>query len=556
MNKPSARRIRPLALLLLLSATCANAQVTLTVGLNFIGSSFTTNSTALPPDGNGVIGPTRFMEFVNGSIGIYNRTNGLPLLHKSDLKFWADAGLIIPADYSVSDPRVIYDPGTKRWFATQVDFYNAISDPTADANDFLLAVSATANPAGPWKAFIFQSDPDNGFFADFPTLGLDSNAVYISGDFFSFSDPMGPGLVSIPKADLTNASPTIANMTWYGVMDYDVRGDVMQPAVCLDGSVNGSILAMGDIGSDSNPHSNIVWSAVQNGGTPFATLSAPINLTVTPYQVPDNDDLGVPQFTALQPDHTSTLQANDPRLSAKVFAVNGVLYAVNNTELNGHIAIRWYRIRASDQTVLEQGTISDPNLDLFFPSIAANPYGIVVVCCNGSGNNTYISSYAYAGQTVNGHTTFGSHVLLASGANNYHDQNEILSGLLGGGTTPSRWGDYSTLSVDPNDPTQFWTIQTYPSDLDDASGLDDGIWAERITQLTVTAPPQVNLARVGTNVLISWPAYAGGYKLYATGDLRAPVSWSVVNQTTTTNGLQISATIPMARTNAFYRLQQ
>ena len=40
---------------------------------------------------------------------------------------------------------------------------------------------------------MFQADPDNGFFADFPTLGVDSNAVYISGDFFSSSVSIGTG---------------------------------------------------------------------------------------------------------------------------------------------------------------------------------------------------------------------------------------------------------------------------------------------------------------------------------------------------------------------------
>ncbi len=60
---------------ILLATVCAQAQPVVQIGLNFIGSSYSTNSQALPPDGNGVIGPTRFMEFVNGAVAIYNRTN-------------------------------------------------------------------------------------------------------------------------------------------------------------------------------------------------------------------------------------------------------------------------------------------------------------------------------------------------------------------------------------------------------------------------------------------------------------------------------------------------
>jgi hypothetical protein len=93
---------------------------------------------------------------------------------------------------------------------------------------------------------------------------------------------------------LLSATPMIENRHWFGVMDYAVRGAVLQPAICLDGGASGSILAMGDIGNDSDPHSNVVWFAVQNAGGLSPTLTAPANLDVTPYVVPDNVDLGVP----------------------------------------------------------------------------------------------------------------------------------------------------------------------------------------------------------------------------------------------------------------------
>jgi len=543
-----------MASLFLLAAVEAHGQAAIQIGLNYTGSSYLLNSQALPPDPNGVIGPGRFMEFINGSVAIYNRTNGASVQRKSDLKFWADAGLNTSA-IAISDPRVIYDPTTQRWFATQVDFDPGASDPTTEANDFLLAVSTTSDPTKPWNGFKFQADPDNGYFADFPTLGMDSNAVYISGDFYTNSVAVGPGLVSIPKADLIAATPTISNLTWYGVMDYAVRGDVLQPAVCFDGSASGSILAMGDIGSDSSPHSNVVCFAVQNGGGTSPTLSAPVSLTVDPYQVPDNDDLGVPQFVAPQPDGTTLLQANDARFCARVFAVGGVLYAVHTTELNGRMAVRWYRIRAANQTLLEQGTIADTNLDLFFPCIAANQYGTVVIGCNGSSLNTYISCYAYAGQTVNGQTTFGSSTLLQSGVVNYHDENDIVGDLLGS-PTPSRWGDYNTLSVDAADPTQFWTIQMYPSGIDTASGFDEGIWSTQITQLIVTTPPALAIVPSGTNVLVSWPLYASSYQLFSATSLAPPTTWASVTQQPVTNGLVISVTIPHTGSSKFFRLQK
>src|SRR5207245_583371 len=107
-------------------------------------------------------------------------------------------------------------------------------------------------------------------------------------------------------------------------------------------------------------------------------------------------------FDPLQPDGSTTLTANDARLGAKVYAVGGVLYAVHSTELNNRIAVRWYRINAANHALLESGTIADTNLDLFFPSICANANGTVVIACNGSGIDTFVSCFAVAGQIVNG----------------------------------------------------------------------------------------------------------------------------------------------------------
>jgi hypothetical protein len=534
-----------------------NAAVTVSLGQNFTGNTYGVVSQALPPDSNGAIGPTRFMEFVNGVVSVYNRTNGASVQRKTDLKFWADAGLNTSA-IGVSDPRVIFDPQTQRWFASQVDYDPNAPDPTAVANDFLLAVSTSSNPAGTWKAFSFQADPDNGFFADFPTLGVDSNAVYLAGDFYSTGEvPEGSGLVSIPKSDLLLATPTVSNMHWFGVKNLQTNGEVFQPATCFDGSASGSVLSVGDIGSDSSLHSNVVWFAVQNAGGLTPTLTAPVSLTVLPYQVPDNAIAGVPQLTSLQPDGTTTLLANDARFSSKIYAVNGILYAAHNTLYNGRLAIRWYRIRAADHVLLEQGTIAETDLDLSFPSIAANQYGVVVIGCNGTGSSTYLSSFAYVGEIKNGTTTFGSKNLLQAGVGSYHDANEVLQQLLHDldptyNLVNSRWGDYSSTSVDPNDPTHFWTIQMYPSAVDPNTG---GTWSTQITEIIAVNQPQLTIAKSGTNILVSWPTFASNYQLQTTTNLRATNSWTQITAGISTNGLSISALVARTTTAKYFRLK-
>jgi len=519
------------------------------IGQNFTGSTYGINSAAIPPDANGAVGTRYFVEFINGTFAVYNKTNGVNVKRIADTKFWSNAGVVLATSDGITDPRVIYDPISQRWFASMVDFdANAAGgggDPTLESNDFLLAVSLTSDPTGAWKGFLLQADPDNGYFADFPTLGVDAKGVYLSGDFYQGeSNPLGAGLFSFPKADLVAANPVITNATWFGVMNYDLRGEVLQPATCFDGSSAGRIVSASDIGNDSNPHSNIVCFAVQNAASTGATLTASTFIPTLPWVVPDNTELGVPQFSAAQSDGTQNLIADDARLLAKVYAVGGVIYAVQTTEFNGHLAIRWYRIGAADSTLLESGTISDPNLDLFYPSIAANSYGVVVIGYNSSGRAAAISCYAMAGQTIGGVTTFASPLLMKAGTSVYHGDDEILAELEGLPIV-SRWGDYSATSVDPSNPNRFWTIQMYPSGSD--------VWSTQITELITSPQVLLSINRTGTNVALSWPI-APGYHLQSTTNL-SPTSWSNVTQTPLTNSDHLVVTLPISASNQFFRLK-
>ncbi len=519
-----------LCLLGALAAAPAGAALLVSIGQNFTGSTYAQDSFLLPPDANGAVGPNHFAELVNGRFAVFLKTNGTRVKTISDLTFWSQAGVSVPANWAVTDPRLFYDPTVQRWFASQVDF---APNGSATTNHFLLAVSATDDPTGAWKAVAFGSDPTGLNFADFPTLGLDAHGVYLSGDLFdSNENPVGATLVSIPKADLLASAPSAASRTSFGILSYGDFGDVLQPVVAVDGSAGGDVLAVGDLGLDFLPHSTLVASTILNAGGPgAATLDPATTISVDPYLVPINPP---------QPDGSHNLDDGDARVSAPVFRVNGVLFAVHGTEISNRAAIRWYRISATNHTVLESGTIADTNLDLFYPSIAANTNGVVMIGCNGSSLNTFISAYAVAGETINGVTTFGNLLLLKSGVASF--QNVDSRGI-------SRWGDYSTTSVDPADSSRFWTIQTWPSSPQDWSTQIIEMQTIRIG-LTITPTP-TNAA-----MLLCWPSQAGNFQLQSTADLGAINSWTLVNQARVTNGNQICVSVPSSGAAQFFRLKQ
>ena len=116
-----------------------------------------TDSTALPPDCNGALGPTNYVEFINGRYSVFDKTTAARVQTFTDLTFWSRAGISVPSPrWAVTDPRLVYDPLSQRWFAVQVDFdtRNLIN-----SNHFLLAVSGTIDPTGPWQGFAITSDP-------------------------------------------------------------------------------------------------------------------------------------------------------------------------------------------------------------------------------------------------------------------------------------------------------------------------------------------------------------------------------------------------------------
>ncbi len=132
--------------------------------------------------------------------------------------------------------------------------------------------------------------------------------------------------------------------------------------------------------------------------------------------------------------------------------------------------MRWFEINASDNQLLQEGLISDSDLDLLYPSIAVNEFGDMVVGFTGTSENQFPSAYAVVGETDQaGNTAFDNLILLQAGVDDYErldSQNR------------NRWGDYSATVLDPSDPFRFWTFQEFVSAED--------IWAIQITELLLT----------------------------------------------------------------------
>ncbi len=499
----------------------------LVVGQNFQGVTLDDDITLnpgtriRPPDSMGAIGPNYFVEFVNNAFAIYNKANGslaVPTISASN--FWINKAGISSSIVSegLSDPRILFDPNSQRWFAAQITVRST-------GNHVLLARSDTADPTGTWKGVSFVG---NAGGADYPTLGLDRNAVYIGTNNFtsltadgvriannpvalppsSFAQPSsdlkpsdvstqaftGVSLFSIPKADLLASTPSLANMTSFQNLDANARGFTLQGATNFgppSADNHGVIIAV-----DNQFFGRIDRTTINGPGGPGATLSPTtvINVAATSFPNP-----------ARQPDGTRNIDALDDRFSASVYQVGNLLYLAHAITVGTHDAIRWSILNELTNAVVQEGTLSDPNFDLFQPSILANTFGEVVIGYNRSDSTALgaagnISSFAVAGTTTGGVLTFGAPMLLRQGVvGNYHIDDPTGTMLL------ERWGDYSATTLDPSDPHSFWTIQEFP--LTDGS-TTQARWATQITQLTfvqaVPEPSALTLLGLGSFGLIGY----------------------------------------------------
>jgi hypothetical protein len=442
--------------------------VAASVGVNFSGinlnQTIALGTGAIPPDMGMAVGPGQIVQLVNGGYQVYDKTGAAQGGVITDSTFWNNAGIATSVTSpGISDPRVIFDQGSGHFFASQINV-------SSTGNQVLLGVSNTSNPLDGWKAVNFRG---NVGFADFPMLGLDQNGVYVSTNNFASSVGAfsGVSVFSIPKSDLLLGTPTLARLTGFENLNANTVGFGLNPAIDFGGN-HGAILAI------SNTNFNqAVASNVSGSGGAGATLSSPTVLT----GLKDGDVVA-----QRQPDGTRSVDGGDDRFGSAPFVVGNLLYATNTiTDNNNGIndSVHWLIEDLTTHGVLAQGLVSDPNFDFSYSSIAANANGDFLLGFNRSGGandpTNNISAYAEACHYDGTTATCENPLLLAQGLRgDYH---------LDSGSPPSRWGDYSSIAVDPTNPNTFWTALEIPIA---NSGGGQSRWGTQITQINLNAVPE------------------------------------------------------------------
>jgi hypothetical protein len=435
-----------------------------TVSTTFLGTQVSETG-ATPPDAMGAVGPTQFIVAVNGRIRSFSKSSGLAdsvLNLDSDVFFHSVMTPPTSTNFT-TDPRIRFDRLTQRWIVMMIDVPGGNANL---ANRLMIAVSdsGTVKPSTIWTYYALSASANS--FADYPTLGIDKNALYIGCNMFKLSDGSfnGTNAYVIRKSSIMSGGSIVS--TRFILVDSNSTNN---PGLYTPQGVDNFDTTATNgyfIGCDNASFGLLQMRTVSSpGGSP--TISANIPITVPATYFP----LKVPHLGNTRGSN-GYLDAIDDRLFMAVVR-NGFLWTAQNIAVsNSGVAsssgtrdgIRWYQLQNLDATpsLVQSGTLYDPASPndgtkrfYWMPSIMVSGQGHAAMSFSTAGVGEYANAATVGRLADDPAGTMENTVLYTSSSTSYNPSYDI------GGTGGRRWGDYSFTSLDPNDDMTFWTIAEY-----------------------------------------------------------------------------------------------
>jgi hypothetical protein len=426
-----------------------------------------------PPDPVGDVGPNHYVEMVNLGFAVYSKTGTLLLGPVDTGTLWS--GFAVPDCTDASgDPIVLYDQLMDRWLLSQFTT-SGLFDPNKPFWN-CVAVSTSGDPTGTYYRYAFET-ANFQFFPDYPKYGVWTDSYVITTREFGPTVEYGIGIYALEKNKMVNGLakaravsffldgnlPGVLPLVGDGLLPADIDGkqkpktDTAIPIVGTqdDGGGYGATFDALNI-FDLKVH----WNA---GTTSTATLALATQLptaafdSIFPCAPTSRDCLPEPGITntAQYLDILSYRQRPTWRLAYRNFKSYETLVTNQSVEaLPGVAGVRWYEIRrgaAGSYSIYQQGTYAPGDgIHRWMGSIAQDKKGNMAL-----GYSVVNGVDVYPGIRYTGR--------LAGDALGQMTQGEgtIISGSGVQTTTNSRWGDYTSMNIDPVDDCTFWYVNEY-----------------------------------------------------------------------------------------------
>jgi hypothetical protein len=447
------------------------------------------DTSRIPPDTHGAVGPNHLVVAHNGRVRILNRSGAI-VSTVSLVGFWAS---LSSAPVDIFDPKILYDPYGNRWMITSV------AERKSAASSVLIGVSQTSDPTGNWNLYRIDADSTDLLWADFPSIGFNKNWIVVQANMFPIVDGKG-SFVShffvFNKANLYGGGQGLYTLL---KTPPDIS-DTIVPAITYDSTLS-TMYMVEDYNSNANGNGYLglysITGAVGSEVLNIANVTTPTLISTpnpwddSPPTVSGTDDFA-PQLST-----TLKVQNNDSRIQNVVYR-NGSLWCVQTVFLPAggsptRSAIQWWQISTTG-TIIQRGRIDDSTGNTFyaFPSIAVNSANDVLIGYSRYSASQYVTAnYSFRAGTDPANTLRDDTVLKAGEASYFKTANA---------TPPrNRWGDYSSSVVDPVNDKDMWTIQEYAAT--PVNGVDKwGTWWGRVSLTAAPQPPTLQLSAASYNV--------------------------------------------------------
>ena len=408
-----------------------------------------------PPDTNGAVGSTQFFEIVNLAYAVYDKATGKKVLGPGAIhNIWK--GFPGPCGKSDGgDPVVLWDKLAQRWLVSQLEINGANLD--------CIAVSTTADATGSYNRYVYSY---NGEGPDYPKFSVWPDAYYQSINAYGqgFGEPCAydrNAMIAGNAAAQVCFPPDGRN---FSMLPSDVDGSRLPPS--------GAPAHFVELGNDSNQLT--YWDFHVDFANPQnSTFTGPNNITVPNYfEACGDGGTCIPQ-----PLGGNRLDSLSDRLMFRNAYRNFgdhesmvLTHSVGPGEgSRAASALRWYELRAtppgSTFTLYQAGTFRDTAISLWMGSIAMDKMGDIAIGFSASSSTVY-PSIGYTGRVPGDPLgTLESAKIAVTGSAVQQDA--------------TRWGDYSSMSVDPVDDCTFWYSQEYYNQ--EHGGAASMDWSTRVT---------------------------------------------------------------------------
>ena len=405
----------------------------------------------VPPDTNGDVGKDHYVQFINLILAIYDKDTGARIFGPvAGNSIWSGFGGVCET-HNDGDPVVLYDHLADRWLVSQF----AIA---ADGHQ-CVAVSATGDPTGAYHRYDFVVSP--GAFNDYPKLGIWPDAYYLTANQYSSSFD-GVIAVAFERDKMLLGQP--GRFVEFGPLPCAAECPfTLQPSNLSgpppdDGTPNTFVMPFDDesFGTGANPDGYRLW----NFHVDWTDVSGS---TFTPLGQLDTAefDSNLCQFMVHCIPQPSPGEKVDSlsgwtmyRAQYRTFREHASLVVNHTVDVDGRnlAGIRWVELRnqGSGWVLYQTGTYAPDDGDhRWMGSIAMDKAGDIAIGFSVSSRSTFPSiRYVTRTETDPLGTLPGGEVELFSGSG-------VQKSSFG------RWGDYSSMSVDPVDGCTFWYTQEY-----------------------------------------------------------------------------------------------